>query len=154
MCSEHSKLMNHLVCKNILCFSEFTLLLWEIVPGKYGEYLEQMGFNDESETDYLDSVKLCTDLVWRHGTVRHFNTNRENWKTVYVSEYQVKQEEAPPQTRHRPAGEPHHSIRHTLHLGLRKIYDDNSGEQCSVDKSSVYGSCLAMRTLVFFMQFQ
>ena len=66
--------MNHLVCKNILCFSEFTLLLWEIVPGKYGEDLEQMGFNDESETDYLDSVKLCTDLVWRHGTVRHFNT--------------------------------------------------------------------------------
>ena len=88
--------MNHLVCKNILCFSEFTLLLWEIVPGKYGEDLEQMGFNDESETDYLDSVKLCTDLVWRHGTVRHFNTNRENWKTVYVSEYQVKQEEAHP----------------------------------------------------------
>ena len=63
MCSEHSKLMNHLVCKTILCFSEFTLLLWEIVPGKYGEDLEQMGFNDESETDYLDSVKLCTDLV-------------------------------------------------------------------------------------------
>ena len=68
-----------------------------------------MGFNDESETDYLDSVKLCTDLVWRHGTVRHFNTNRENWKTVYVSEYQVKQEEAPPQgqAHHRPAGEQH-----------------------------------------------
>ena len=67
MCSEHSKLMNHLVCKTILCFSKFTLLLWEIVPGKYGvadgEDLEQMGFNDESETDYLDSVKLCTDLV-------------------------------------------------------------------------------------------
>ena len=91
MCSEHSKLMNHLVCKNILCFSEFTLLLWEIVPGKYGEDLEQMGFNDESETDYLDSVKLCTDLVW-HGEI--FNTNLENWKTVYVSEYQVKLHEA------------------------------------------------------------
>ena len=110
-----------------------------------------MGFNDESETDYLDSVKFCADLVW-HGEI--FNTNLENWKTVYVSEYQVKQEEAPPQTRHRPAGEQHHPIRHTLHLGLRKIYDDNSGEQCSVDKSSVYGSCLAMQTLVFFMQFQ
>ena len=99
MCSEHSKLMNHLVCKNILCFSEFTLLLWEIVPGKYGvadgEDLEQMGFNDESETDYLDSAKLCTDLVWHwHGEI--FNTNLEHWKTVYVSEYQVKQEEAPP----------------------------------------------------------
>ena len=62
--------MNHLVCKNILCFSEVTLLLWEIVPGKYGEDLEQMRLKDESETDYLDSVKLCTDLVWRHGTVR------------------------------------------------------------------------------------
>ena len=91
--------MNHLVCKTILCFSEFTLLLWEIVPGKYGvadgEDLEQMGFNDESETDYLDSAKLCTDLVWHwHGEI--FNTNLEHWKTVYVSEYQVKQEEAPP----------------------------------------------------------
>ena len=54
-----------------------------------------MGFNDESETDYLDSVKLCTDLVWHwHGEI--FNTNLEHWKTVYVSEYQVKQEEAPP----------------------------------------------------------
>ena len=87
--------MNHLVCKNILCFSEFTLLLWEIVPGKYGEDLEQMRLKDESETDYLDSAKLCTDLVchW-HGEI--FNTNLEHWKTVYVSEYQVKQEEAPP----------------------------------------------------------
>ena len=52
-----------------------------------------MGFNDESETDYLDSVKFCADLVW-HGEI--FNTNLENWKTVYVSEYQVKQEEAHP----------------------------------------------------------
>ena len=33
----------------------------------------------------------------------------------------------PPQARHRP-GEQHHPIRHTLHLGLWKIDDDNSGE--------------------------
>ena len=113
-----------------------------------------MGFNDESETDLPGQRQVLRRprLAQWHGEI--FNTNFENWKTVYVSEYQVKQEEAPPQTRHRPAGEQHHPIRHTLHLGLRKIYDDNSGEQCSVDKSSVYGSCLAMRTLVFFMQFQ
>ena len=33
----------------------------------------------------------------------------------------------PPQTRHRP-GEQHHPHSHTLHLCLRKIDDDNSGE--------------------------
>jgi len=47
------------------------------------------------------------------------------------AEEEHRQSGAQGQTRHRPAG-----------------------EQCSVDKSSVYGSCLAMRTLVFFMQFQ
>ena len=38
------------------------------LPGEYGKDLEQMGFNDESETDYLDSVKFCADLVW-HGEI-------------------------------------------------------------------------------------
>ena len=32
---------------------------------------------------YLDSVKFCADLVGH----MIFNTNFENWKTVYVSEY-------------------------------------------------------------------
>ena len=46
------------------------------MPGEYAEDLEQMGFNDESETDYLDSVKFCADLVW-HGEI--FNTDLENF---------------------------------------------------------------------------
>ena len=36
--------------------------------GEYGSELEEMGFNDESETDYLDSIKFCADLVW-HGEI-------------------------------------------------------------------------------------
>jgi len=53
-------------------FNDYT----ERIIGEYAEDLEQMVFNDESETDYLDSVKFCADLVWH--------------------EYQVKQEEAHP----------------------------------------------------------
>jgi len=48
----------------------------EKVIGAYGGELEKMGFNDDCETDYMDSVKFCADLVW--------------------NEYQVKQEEAHP----------------------------------------------------------
>ena len=37
------------------------------LAGEYGDELEQMVFNDEStDTDYLDCVKFCADLVW-HG---------------------------------------------------------------------------------------
>lgn len=53
----------------------------EGVIGAYGEELEKMRFDDEmnsslDETDYLDCVKFCADLIWH--------------------EYQVKQEEAHP----------------------------------------------------------
>jgi len=55
------------------CFNDYM----ERVIGEYGAELEQMVFNDEStNTDYLDCVKFCADLVWH--------------------EYQVKQEEAHP----------------------------------------------------------
>lgn len=33
-----------------------------------------MRFNDESETDYLDCVKFCADLVWHGG---FFRTSRK-----------------------------------------------------------------------------
>ena len=47
-------------------------LFW---PGEYGEELEKMRFNDESETDYLDCVKFCADLVW-HGGFFRTSTNQ------------------------------------------------------------------------------
>ena len=49
-------------------FQSFSILLNPANPGEYGSELEQMGFNDESETDYLDSIKFCADLVW-HGEI-------------------------------------------------------------------------------------
>ena len=57
------------------------------LPGEYGEDLEQMGFNDESETDLPGQRQVLRRpcrAQW-HGEI--FNTNFENWKTVYVSEY-------------------------------------------------------------------
>jgi len=55
------------------CFNDYM----ERVIGEYGDELWKMVFNDEStNTDYLDCVKFCADLVWH--------------------EYQVKQEEAHP----------------------------------------------------------
>ena len=66
----------------------------EKVIGAYGDELEKMGFNDESETDYMDSVKFCADLVWNGefalniiGIIKFF---------TFSPEYQVKQEEAHP----------------------------------------------------------
>ena len=44
-------------------------------PGEYGEELEKMRFDDESETDYLDCVKFCADLVW-HGGLFRTSTNQ------------------------------------------------------------------------------
>ena len=44
-------------------------------PGEYGEELEKMRFDDESETDYLDCVKFCADLVW-HGGFFRTSTNQ------------------------------------------------------------------------------
>ena len=48
------------------------------LAGEYGSELEQMGFNDESRnTDYLDCVKFCADLVW-HGGLFNQNLNVED----------------------------------------------------------------------------
>ena len=96
------------------------------LPGEYGEDLE-MGFNDESETDLPGQRQVLRRprLAQWHGEI--FNTNFENRKTVYVSRVLREAGGNPPQTRHRP-GEQHHPHSHTLHLCLRKIDDDNSGE--------------------------
>ena len=88
------------------------------MPGEYGEELEQMGFTDESETDYLDSVKFCADLVW-HGEI--FNTNLENLMEDSLC-LRVPSEAAggPPQARHSPGDQHHPHLQHchTLHLDL------------------------------------
>ena len=47
-------------------------------PGAYGEELEKMRFDDEmnsslDETDYLDCVKFCADLIWHGGCTCYFS---------------------------------------------------------------------------------
>ena len=51
------------------------------------DFLEQMGFNDESETELPGQRQVLRRprLAQWHSEI--FNTNFENWKTVYVSEY-------------------------------------------------------------------
>merc|ERR1711936_329047 len=41
----------------------------ERVVGEYGQELEKKKFEDKDETNYLDSLQFCADLVW-NGTTR------------------------------------------------------------------------------------
>ena len=34
------------------------------MSGEYGQELEKKKFEDKDETDYLDSLQFCADLVW------------------------------------------------------------------------------------------
>ena len=59
-----------------------------------------MRFDDEmnsslDETDYLDCVKFCADLIWHGGCTCYFSHQQpRNRGNLFLSEYQVKQEEA------------------------------------------------------------
>ena len=68
----------------------------EKVIGAYGGELEKMGFNDESETDYMDSVKFCADLVWNGEFALNIIGIIKFFTFTFSPEYQVKQEEAHP----------------------------------------------------------
>ena len=35
-----------------------------LMSGDYGQELEKKKFEDKDETDYLDSLQFCADLVW------------------------------------------------------------------------------------------
>ena len=35
-----------------------------LMSGEYGQELEKKKFEDKDETDYLDSLQFCADLVW------------------------------------------------------------------------------------------
>ena len=35
-----------------------------LMSGEYGQELERKKFEDKDETDYLDSLQFCADLVW------------------------------------------------------------------------------------------
>ena len=62
-----------------------------------------MRFDDEmnsslDETDYLDCVKFCADLIWHGGWTCHLFHHQHLYKcgNLFLSEYQVKQEDAHP----------------------------------------------------------
>ena len=63
------------------------------------------------------------------GTVARWDLQHKLWELENSLCLRVLREAGgdSPQTRHRP-GEQHHPLSHTLHLCLRKIDDDNSGE--------------------------
>ena len=37
------------------------------MSGEYGQELEKKKFEDKDETDYLDSLQFCAELVWNGG---------------------------------------------------------------------------------------
>ena len=62
-----------------------------------------MRFDDEmnsslDETDYLDCVKFCADLIWHGGWTCYLFHHQQLYKceNPFLSEYQVKQEDAHP----------------------------------------------------------
>ena len=63
--------------------------------GDYGQQLEKRKFEDKDNTDYLECLQFCADLVWNgeliFGIIRIFSL-------ALSPEYQVKQEEGHPRT--------------------------------------------------------
>ena len=50
-----------------------SIVIISILPsGEYGQELEKKKFEDKDETDYLDSLKFCADLVWNGDFVLSF----------------------------------------------------------------------------------
>merc|ERR1711936_834304 len=47
----------------------------ERVVGEYGQELEKKKFEDKDETDYLDSLQFCADLVWNEYQVKQVDTH-------------------------------------------------------------------------------
>ena len=43
-----------------------------LMSGEYGQELEKKKFEDKDETDYLDSLEFCADLVWNREFVLSF----------------------------------------------------------------------------------
>ena len=69
-----------------------------LMSGEYGQELEKKKFEDKDETDYLDSLQFCADLVWNGDFDLSFIFSNLN----PLPRVPGKAGGRPPKARHRP----------------------------------------------------
>ena len=69
-----------------------------LMSGEYGQELEKKKFEDKDETDYLDSLQFCADLVWNGDFDLSFIFSNLNPLPRVPGEAGGR----PPKARHRP----------------------------------------------------
>ena len=77
----------------------FSIVITNIfMSGEYGQELEKKKFEDKDETDYLDSLQFCADLVWNGDFDLSFIFSNLNPLPRVPGEAGGR----PPKARHRP----------------------------------------------------
>ena len=56
-----------------------------LMSGEYGQELEKKKFEDKDETDYLDSLQFCAELVWNGDFFGFIHAKNVNSVCMYTT---------------------------------------------------------------------